>query len=99
MLPGPELLRHATELAQLVVVAAAAGTAAEKILRPGLNARGVSLVAGLAGVYAGAWLWDVGGWPTGPAILGHPILPTLVGTFAAGLVVKLAALGAAGPRW
>ncbi|TMA37863.1 MAG: hypothetical protein E6J75_16150 [Deltaproteobacteria bacterium] len=86
-------------MAQVVLVAAAAGSAAERILRPGLAIRGLSLLAGLAGLYAGGWFWDVGGWSPGPAVLGHPILPTVVGALAICSLIKLAAIGAAGPRW
>ncbi len=99
MRPDPELLGEASRLAQLLLVSAAAGAAAERILRPGVNVRGVSLLAGLAGLYAGGWLWALGGWSPGPAILGHPVLPSIVGALAICLVLKLAALGAAGPRW
>jgi len=99
MRPDPELLREVARVAQLVLVAAAAGAAAERILRPGLTVRGMSLLAGLAGLYAGGWFWDVGGWSPGPAVLGHPVLPAVVGSFAICMVLKLAALGAAGPRW
>ena len=99
MRPDPELLHEAARVAQVVLVAAAAGSAAERILRPGLAIRGLSLLAGLAGLYAGGWFWDVGGWSPGPAILGHPILPSVVGALAICLVLKLAAIGADGPRW
>ena len=99
MRPDPELLREAARVAQVVLVAAAAGAAAERILRPGLAIRGLSLLAGLAGLYAGGWFWDLGGWAPGPAVLGHPILPTVVGSLVICLMIKLAAIGAAGPRW
>src|SRR5439155_10112367 len=59
MRPDPELLHEAARVAQVVLVAAAAGSAAERIMRPGLAIRGLSLLAGLAGLYAGGWFWDV----------------------------------------
>ena len=87
MRPDPELLREGTRLAHLVLLSAAAGLTAERLLRPGLAVRGLALLVGLGGFYAGSWL------------LGQPLLPPIVGALGVCLLVKLAAIGAAGPRW
>jgi len=99
MRPDPELLREGTRLAHLVLLSAAAGLTAERLLRPGLAVRGLALLVGLGGFYAGSWLWALVDWSPGPALLGQPLLPPIVGALGVCLLVKLAAIGAAGPRW
>ena len=99
MRPDPELLREVTRIAELVVLSAGAGLAAVQLLRPGLAIRGLALFVGLGGFYAGTWLWDVADWAPGPALLGQPLMPPIIGALGVCLLVKLAALGAAGPRW
>src|SRR5439155_1456917 len=78
MRPDPELLREGTRLAHLVLLSAAAGLTAERLLRPGLAVRGLALLVGLGGFYAGSWLWALADWSPGPALLGQPLLPPIV---------------------
>ena len=99
MQPDQELLREGARLAQVLLLSAAAGLTADFLLRPGVTIRGFSLLIGLGGCWAGSWLWGLADWSPGPALLGQPLLPPIVGALGVCLLVKLAALGAAGPRW
>lgn len=94
-----DLLEQGLSLAQVVVVALLAGWAAERLLDTGLRIRGIALLAGLIGLYAGTWVWQLNGWDGGPTVVGHPLFPTLTGALGVCAIFKLAALGAVGPRW
>ncbi len=93
------MLLEVQRFIELVGLAATAGWVGDRVLDPGVRIRGIDLLAGLVGVMIGAWLWQMGGWPPGPAVGSQPIFPALAGTFAVCMLLKLAALGAAGPRW
>lgn len=95
----PELLGHLWSLLQLAGVAALAGWLADRLLGVELPMRGIPLFCGLAGIYAGSWLWHVGGWDLGPVLAGQAVLPAFAGALAVSGFFKLVTLGAAGPRW
>lgn len=86
-------------LLALLTIALAAGKVAEALLETGIHSRGLSFLAGLFGLYIGHWLFESTGWPAGPAIAGYPLAPAFVGAFGICAFLKLATLGAAGPRW
>ncbi len=84
---------QATALAMLV------GWLVERALDTGLRVRGLGLLAGLVGLYAGAWMWASGGWGHGPMFGDLALAPTIAGVFAVCGFLKLVGLGLAGPRW
>jgi len=75
------------------------GWLVERALDTGFRVRGLGLLAGLIGLYAGTWIWACGGWNHGPMLGDLAIAPTIVGAFAVCGVLKLVGLGLAGPRW
>ena len=95
----PEFVGQAWSLVQLVVVAALAGWTAERLLDTGVQSRGLPLLSGLFGLYVGPHLLGLIGWPSGPEIGGQPLLAAFAGAFLISGFLKLATLGAAGPRW
>ncbi len=94
----PELMGQAWALVQLVVVAAAAGWSAERLLDTGVHSRGLPFLSGLFGLYVGPRIIDLTGCPAGPEILGQPLFAAFAGALLIGGFLKLASLGAAGPR-
>src|SRR5262245_51086211 len=90
---------NAWDLLQLVIVAALAGWATERVLDTGVRTRGLPFLSGLFGLYVGPHLLHMTGWPTGPVIAGQPLLAAFAGALLIGCFLKLATLGAAGPRW
>ena len=74
------------------------GWLAERVLDTGIRVPGIGAAAGVVGLYAGAWLWDLTGWSSGPRLVGFPIVPTAAGAFAVCGFLKLTALAADGPR-
>ena len=93
------LVSNAWDLLQLVVVAALAGWATERLLDTGVRTRGLPFLSGLFGLYVGPYLLDMTGWPAGPTIAGEPLFAAFAGSLAIGCFLKLASLGAAGSRW
>ena len=94
------LMTNTWELLQLVVVAALAGWAAERLLDTGVRTRGLPFLSGLFGLYVGPYLLDMTGWPPiGPMVAGQPLIAGFAGALCIGCFLKLATLGAAGPRW
>ncbi len=94
----PELLHGALSMLQTAGLAVLAGWAAERLLDTGIRVRGLPLLCGVAGFYAGGWLWQAVGWPHGPHLGGQAILPAFAGSLAVAELFKLINLGAAGPR-
>jgi hypothetical protein len=95
----PSLMGQAWNLLQLVAVAALAGWTAERVLDTGVHSRGLPFLSGLFGLYIGPHLLDLTGWPSGPIVAGEPVLAAFAGAMLIGGFLKLATLGAAGPRW
>lgn len=83
-----DLFDRVWSIVQLAAVAFLAGWFGERLLGIGVRARGLPLLCGLIGLYAGSWVWSLGGWDGGPSVGGYGLLPVLVG-----------ALAVAGPRW
>lgn len=95
----PDVLGHVCNVLQLAGIAAIAGWAADRLLDIELPVRGIPLFCGLAGLYAGSWLWSVGGWEPGPVLAGQALLPAFAGALVVSAVFKLVSIGSAGPRW
>ncbi len=95
----PELVSEVWRLLQIASIAFLAGWAAEQLFDTGLRVRGLALFCGLAGLYAGSWLWATNGWDGGPTIAGTGLLPVFAGALGVSAFFKLVSLGAAGPRW
>lgn len=95
----PELAGQAWSLFQLVTVAALAGWTAERVLDTGVKTRGLPFLSGLFGLYVGPHLLALTGWPSGPSVAGQPLLAAFAGALVISGFLKLASLGAAGPRW
>lgn len=95
----PSLIGQAWNLLQLVAVAALAGWTAERVLDTGVHTRGLPFLSGLFGLYLGPHLANLTGWPSGPIVAGQPIVAAFAGALVIGGFLKLASLGAAGPRW
>ena len=94
----PALLHEALRSLQLVGMALAVGWPAARLLDPGISARGLPFLCGIAGLHAGSWLWNAAGWGGGPAVAGHPLAPAFAGALAVAGLLKLIGLGVAGPR-
>lgn len=94
-----EMVRQAWDLLQLVIVAGLAGWSAERVLDTGVRTRGLPFLSGLFGLYVGPHVLDLAGWPMGPVIAGQPLIAAFAGALLIGAFLKLASLGAAGPRW
>jgi hypothetical protein len=95
----PIALDSATQLLQIAALAYLAGWVADQLMGTGIRIRGLALFSGLAGLYFGSWLWEVGGWADGPTVAGMGIVPLFAGSLAVSGFFKLLALGASGPRW
>lgn len=94
----PELLHEALSLLQTSAVALVCGWVAERMLDTGLRVRGLPLLCGTAGLYAGTWGCAAVGWPHGPQVAGQAAIPAFVGALAVAAIFKLVGLGVAGPR-
>ena len=94
-----DLCDRLSSIAQVTIVAFLMGSLGGRLLGVGIRARGLPLLCGLLGLYAGSWLWNVGGWDGGPVVGGFGMLPALAGAFAVAGVVRLVELAVAGPRW
>jgi hypothetical protein len=90
---------QAFRVVQATAVAMLVGWIVERALDTGLRVRGLGLLAGLVGLYAGAWIWAYGGWGHGPMFGDLALAPTIAGAFAVCGFLKLVGLGLAGPRW
>jgi uncharacterized membrane protein YeaQ/YmgE (transglycosylase-associated protein family) len=95
----PELTGQAWDVVCLIVVAALAGWTAERLLDTGVRTRGLPFLSGLFGLYVGPHLLAYAGWPSGPLVAGQPLVAAFAGALAICAFLKLASLGAAGPRW
>jgi hypothetical protein len=82
----------------LSLVALVTGYLVAGLVDTGVRARGFPFLCGLVGLYGGAWASDLVGWNAGPRLGGLGLIPGVAGTLAVALFVKLAALGATGPR-
>ena len=96
---GPLVMNEGVRLLQAVAVAMLAGWLAERAVDTGLRIRGIGLLAGLLGLYAGRWIWAATGWHDGPVVAGLALLPLVAGAFAVCGVLKLVSLGFPGARW
>jgi hypothetical protein len=94
-----DLFDQLAGIIQVTTIAFLAGSLGGRLLGVGVRARGLPLLCGLTGLYAGTWLWNVGGWDGGPAIAGYGLLPALAGALAVAGFVRLVELAVAGPRW
>jgi uncharacterized membrane protein YeaQ/YmgE (transglycosylase-associated protein family) len=94
----PELLHEALSLLQTTGIALLFGWAAERLLDTGLAVRGLPLLCGVSGLYAGTWVFTLAGWPHGPRLAGQALLPAFAGALAVATIFKLVSLGVDGPR-
>ena len=96
---APDVFEQVWGLVQLAAVVSFTGLAADWLVDSGLSLRGVPIVTGAVGLYAGSWFWNLGGWDGGPTVGGYPLLPAFAGALAVTGVLKLIGLAVAGPRW
>jgi uncharacterized membrane protein YeaQ/YmgE (transglycosylase-associated protein family) len=94
----PELLHEALSLLQTTGLALLFGWAAERLLDTGLAVRGLPLLCGVSGLWVGTWLFAAAGWPPGPRLAGHALVPTFLGAVAIATAFKLVGLAVDGPR-
>lgn len=94
----PGLSELTRTLLQAVVLAIGVGWVADQLVATGVRVRGLGLIAGFVGVYAGSWLWQAVGWPHGPSLAGHPLIPAFAGAIAVCAVVKIFGAGIQGSR-
>ena len=94
----PDVVQQAWSLLQLVVVAALAGWTAERLLDTGMRTRGLPFLSGLFGLYLGQYMQALTGWSAGPVVAGQPLVAAFAGALLISGFLKLATLGAAGPR-
>ena len=95
----PMLVGQAWDVFRLIAVAALAGWTAERMLDTGVRTRGLPFLSGLFGLYVGPHLLQMTGWPSGPMVAGQPLFAAFAGALVISGFLKLASLGAAGPRW
>jgi len=94
-----ELLHEAWGLLQLVVVGGVMGFLASRTLHSGLRTRGLPVTIGLFGLYLAPFLVDAGWpWPTGPMVVGQPLLPAVAVTLVLMGTLKVFGLGLDGSR-
>jgi uncharacterized membrane protein YeaQ/YmgE (transglycosylase-associated protein family) len=79
---GTFLINEAPHLAQLLAIGSISGWAAHRLVGFSLDIRGLKVFLGLAGLQAGAWLWQSLGWQPGPMVGDFSLLASLVGTIA-----------------
>lgn len=89
---NPDVAQQAWTLAQVAAVAATAGWTAERLLDPGVQTRGLSLLAGLFGLFLGPRLAEATGWPSGPVVAGYPLAAAFAGALTICAFLKLAHL-------
>ena len=70
------------------------GVLAERVLDTGIRVPGVGAAAGMVGLWAGAWFWDLTGWSSGPQLAGLAVVPTFAGALAVCGFLKLIGLAA-----
>jgi len=92
------VFQEGAHLLRASLLAIGVGLVAERLVDTGVRARGIPLLCGLVGVYAGEWLGEALRWHPGPSVAGHAVLPALLGTLMVAVAVKLVALGMVGPR-
>ena len=80
----------------ILIMATALGWTAARILDPGVQARGLTVLAGLIGLSAGTWLAGHAGWDPGPAVLGYSLIPAFLATLTTCGCLKLVTLGVSG---
>src|SRR6185369_9811718 len=75
--PAQDLADNVVQMTHLGGVALLAGWLAERTVDTGFRVRGLALLAGAIGCYAGSSLWEMAGWEAGPVVWGYAILPAL----------------------
>src|SRR2546427_13121161 len=96
---APDVFEQGWGLVQLAAVVSFTGLAADWLVDSGLSLRGVPIVTGAVGLYAGTWFWNLGGWDSDPAVGAYPLQPAFAGALAVTGVLKLIGLAVAGRRW
>ena len=85
-------------LAEVVTVSSGFGWMAQRIFDPGVRARGISMLAGLTGLYAGGWAARLAAVDAGPSVLGYGLVPSFLGAVMVCVALRLVSLGVAGSR-
>ena len=85
-------------LAQVVGVAGGFGWTAYHLIDPGIRARGLPILAGLAGLYGGGWVARLTTVDLGPSIWGYGLVPSFLGALGVCALLRVVSLGLAGSR-
>jgi len=94
----PDLAQSAWSWLHLGVLALLFGWFAERVVEPGVRIRGLAILAGVAGIYAGPTLWTITGLAGGPRLWGYALVPGFLGSLAVCAFLRLVSLGVEGPR-
>jgi uncharacterized membrane protein YeaQ/YmgE (transglycosylase-associated protein family) len=84
------LLEETPHLVQMLLLGTLCGWIAHRILCLSVNIRGLKVFFGLAGLHAGAWLWQSFCLQPGPTVGNISLPASLVGTLALFGFLKLA---------
>jgi uncharacterized membrane protein YeaQ/YmgE (transglycosylase-associated protein family) len=76
---GHFVVEEAPRLAQLVILATLCGWVAHRLVGLNLNLRGLRIFFGLAGLEAGAWLWQSFSFQPGPTVADFSLAASLAG--------------------
>lgn len=76
------LLEQGPGLVQVVVLGALCGWAAQRLVGSTVDIRGLKVFFGLAGLYAGSWLWQSFEWQPGPMVGSFSLFASLAGAIA-----------------
>jgi len=86
---GEFVLAQGPQLTQLVLLAMLCGWVAHRLVGLSLNIWGLRVFFGLAGLQAGAWLWQSFRWQPGPTIADVSLAASFAGALMLFGLLKL----------
>jgi uncharacterized membrane protein YeaQ/YmgE (transglycosylase-associated protein family) len=98
-LAGKFLQDEGPYLAQQLLLGTLSGWTAHRLVGPTINVHGLQVFFGLAGLYAGSWLWQSFSWQPGPMVGEFSLAASLVGAlvlFGFLRLIEVAVAAAAG---
>ena len=92
---GNFLLDEGPYLAQLFLLGTLSGWTAHRLVGLNFNIHGLQVFFGLAGLYAGSWLWQWFSWHPGPMVGSFSLVASLAGAFGLFGILRLVELAVA----
>lgn len=94
----PDLISHALEVGKIVATASLAGWTSVRLVDFEETPWSLTMLSGLAGVYAGPRVMALTPWWFGPFVSGLPLVPVFLCAFVVAAFLKMVGLGAVGVR-